>query len=59
MYNNKTKLYCTAQVDINNLFKIDESSDSKTDEYFALKRCLSRLIEMQSKAYREEATYYS
>lgn len=52
MYNNKTKLFCTAQVDISNLFRIDETQDSKTDEYFALKRCLSRLIEMQSKSYR-------
>ncbi len=58
MYNNKTKLFCTAQVDIAHLFRIDEASDSKTDEYFALKRCLSRLIEMQSKSYREEPTYF-
>lgn len=57
MYNHKVKLYISATESLNELFKIDKE-DGPSDEMFALDRCKSRLIEMQSKRYMDEPTYY-
>jgi len=57
LYNHKVKLYISATESLNELFKIDKE-DGPSDEMFALDRCKSRLIEMQSKRYMDEPTYY-
>jgi protein AFG1 len=45
MYNHKTKLYCSAERDLMNLFVVKNTGESY-DEEFALERCRSRLKEM-------------
>ena len=50
VYNHKVKLFISAERDINNLFVIKTSGESY-DEEFALERCKSRLIEIQSHEY--------
>ncbi|CAD8118461.1 unnamed protein product [Paramecium sonneborni] len=57
MYNHKTKLYCSAERDLMNLFIVKNKGD-QYDEEFALERCRSRLKEMQSKEYLETPSYY-
>ncbi len=57
IYNHKVKLYISAEEPLSNLFVITKE-DGPSDEMFALDRCKSRLIEMQSMHYRDEPTYY-
>lgn len=57
MYNHKTKLYCSAERDLMNLFVVKNKEESY-DEEFALERCRSRLKEMQSKEYLESPSYF-
>lgn len=45
MYNHKTKLFCSAERDLMNLFVVKNSGENY-DEEFALERCRSRLKEM-------------
>ena len=57
IYNHRVKLYITAQRSIKNLF-ISSKDIEVTDEIFAIDRCKSRMIEMQSKRYLKESSYY-
>jgi len=57
LYNHKAKLYMTATGPLHDIFKIT-FEDGPSDEVFALDRCKSRLIEMQSQHYLEEPSYY-
>jgi hypothetical protein len=41
-----------------NLFKVS-AEDGPSDEMFAMERCKSRLMEMQSHKYMEEPSYYN
>jgi len=56
IYNHKVKLYVSAQTDITHLFVT--KSTIITEEVFAIDRAKSRMIEMQSKKYLEEDSYY-
>jgi len=58
IYNHKVKLYVSATKPLLNLFKVS-AEDGPSDEMFALERCKSRLMEMQSHKYMEEASYYN
>ena len=57
MYNHSVKLFCTAARDLENLFERSDNAKG-FDESFALDRCISRLIEMQSKEYLEKESYF-
>ena len=64
LYNSKTKLYCSSRRDLNNLFEKPKSTNTGQtqvaayDEEFALERCRSRIVEMQTKRYMEMETFY-
>lgn len=49
IYNHKTKLIIQSEVDLDQLFYFDE--DTISEEIFMMHRCLSRLLEIQTKAY--------
>jgi len=50
------KLYCSSRRDLKNLSP--QKGQNAYDEEFALDRCLSRIVEMQSKKYLEEDSYW-
>jgi len=50
------KLYCSSQRDLKNL--APNKGQGAFDEEFALDRCISRIVEMQSKKYLEEESYW-
>lgn len=56
LYNNKVKLYCSSRRDLKNLSP--KKGQNAYDEEFALDRCISRIVEMQSKKYLEEESYW-
>ncbi|KAL4439508.1 hypothetical protein ABPG74_003910 [Tetrahymena malaccensis] len=72
IYNHRTKLYMTCQVSLDELFDINNQIpkqgaqklydvDYKEPQYdvdFALERCKSRVVEMQTRDYNDELTYY-
>ena len=55
MYNHKRRLYINGEVPLNEMFV--NPLDELTDEVFALERCKSRLHEMQSQKYLDEASH--
>lgn len=50
------KLYCSSVRDLKNL--APKKGQHAFDEEFALDRCISRLVEMQSKRYLDEESYW-
>lgn len=55
LYNNKVKFYCSSSKDLDHL--APKKGNNAYDEEFALDRCISRLVEMQTKKYLEEESY--
>ena len=51
-------MYISAEKVLAELFEIS-LEDGPSDEMFALDRCKSRLIEMQSQKYMQEAAYHN
>lgn len=54
VYDKRVRLVCLAETSIQDMFVAD-ANEIAYDEVFAWDRCKSRLIEMQSKQYREKA----
>ncbi|KAK4529731.1 hypothetical protein CCYA_CCYA02G0588 [Cyanidiococcus yangmingshanensis] len=50
LYDRRARLICLAESAPENLFQI---ADEKSDEAFAAQRCVSRIMDMQTKAYME------
>ncbi|MES1920786.1 hypothetical protein MHBO_002422 [Bonamia ostreae] len=56
LYNAKVVLVALSQVPMERIFEVDEKERASKDEVFAWERCLSRLNEMQTKEYLDEAS---
>ena len=54
LYNHKVKVYCLAEVGLDDLYKKEEGMEKHFDEAFAIDRTISRLKEMQTTYYFEK-----
>ena len=58
VYNNKVKLYCNAETNISELTRSIKAEEVVSEEEFAINRCKSRLVELQSREYKAQKSYW-